>query len=110
MDSVIIELVSNASFNCYPKNSLSSLTIFLRDQIHLKAEWEVANSDISYSSLHQNVTEGNRNERLREKKIEPMHIEPGLYPGNNDILVAMNDKNRKRIDAQKMNMKDFLYQ
>ena len=39
MDSFTIELVSNASFNCYPNNSLSS-------------------SEISYPSLYQNVTEG----------------------------------------------------
>ena len=58
MDSFTIELVSNASFNCYPNNSLSSSTNFLAEQIHLKGEWEVANSEISYPSLYQNVTEG----------------------------------------------------
>ena len=30
-----------------------------------------------------------------------MHIEPGLYPSINDIVVAMNDKVQKRIGAQK---------
>ena len=30
-----------------------------------------------------------------------MHIEPGLYPSIVDIVVAMNDKVRKRIGAQK---------
>ena len=29
-----------------------------------------------------------------------MYIEPGLYPSIVDIIVAMNDKVRKRIDAQ----------
>ena len=42
MDSFTIELVSNASFNCYPNNSLSSFTNFPPEQIHLKGEWEVA--------------------------------------------------------------------
>ena len=36
MDSFTIELVSNASFNCYPNNSLSSFTNFLPEQINLK--------------------------------------------------------------------------
>ena len=30
-----------------------------------------------------------------------MHIEPGLYSSTVDIVVAMNDKVRKRIDASK---------
>ena len=30
-----------------------------------------------------------------------MHVEPGLYPSIVDIVVAMNDKVRKRIGAQK---------
>ena len=51
MDSFTIELVSNASFNCYPNNSLSSFTKFLPEQIQLKEKWEVAISEISYPSL-----------------------------------------------------------
>ena len=58
MDFFTIELVSNASFDCYPNNSLSSFTNFLPEQIHLKGEREVAISEISYPSLYQNVTEG----------------------------------------------------
>ena len=42
MDSFFIELVSNASFDCYPNISLSSFTNFLPEQTHLKKEWEVA--------------------------------------------------------------------
>ena len=107
MDSFTIELVSNASFNCYPNNSLSSFTNFLPEQIHLKGEWEVAISEISYPCLYQNVTEGNftfvdgRESPEEKRKIQPMHVEPGLYPSKVDIVVAMNDKVRKRIGAQK---------
>ena len=84
MDSFTIELVSNASFNCYPSNSLSSFTNFLRDQIHLKGEWEVAISEITYPSLYQNVTEGKitfvdgRESSEEKRKIVTMHIEPGM--------------------------------
>ena len=42
MNSFTIELVSIASFNCYPNNSLSFFTNFLPEQMHLKREWEVA--------------------------------------------------------------------
>ena len=58
MDSFTIGLVSNASFYCYRNNSLGSFTSFLPEQIHLKGEWKVAISEISYLSLYQNVTEG----------------------------------------------------
>ena len=106
MDSFTIELVSNASFNCFPNNSLISFTIFLPKQIHLKGEWEVAISEISYPSLYQNVTEGKftfidcREISEEKRKIVPMNIEPGLYPSIVDIVVAMNNKFRERLGAQ----------
>ena len=84
MDSFTIELVSNASFNCYPNNSLSSYTNSLPEQIHLKGEGEVAISEISYLSLYQNVTEGKftfvdcREISEENRMIAPMNIEPGL--------------------------------
>ena len=96
----------NASFNCYPNNSLSSFTNFLPDQIHLKGEWEVAISEISYPSLYQSVTEGkftfvDGRESFEEKrKIVPMNIEPELYPSFVDLVVAMNNKIRERLGAQ----------
>ena len=107
MDYFTFELVSNASFNCCPNNSLSFFTSFLPEQIHLKGEWEVAISEITYPSLYQNVTEGKFTfvdgpESPEEKrKIQPMHVEPGLYPSIVDLVVAMNDKVRKCIGAQK---------
>ena len=107
MDSFTIELVSNASFNCYPNNSLSSFSNFLPEQIHLKGELEYAISEISYPSLYQNVTEGkftfiDGQESPEEKrKVHSMHIEPGLYPSIVDIVVAMNEQIRKRGGAQK---------
>ena len=113
MDSFTIELVLNASFNCYPNNSLNSFTSFLPEQIHLKGEWEVAISEISYPSLYQNVTEGKftfidgRESPEEKRKIQPMQVEPGLYPSIVDIVVAMNDEVRKRIGAQKHEYNGF---
>ena len=113
MDSFTSELVSNASFNCYPNNSLSSFENFLPEQIHLKGEWEVAISEITYPSLYQNVTEGkfifvDGRESIEEKrKIQPMHVEPGLYPSIVDIVVAIIEKVRKCIGAQKYECKEI---
>ena len=106
MDSFTIELVSSASFNCYPNNSLSSFTNFLPEQIHLKGEWEVAISEISYPSLYHNVTEGKftfadgRESSEEKRKIVPMNIEPRLYPSIVDIVLAMNNKIRERLGIQ----------
>ncbi len=58
MDSFTIELVSNASSQLFPNNTLSSFTSFLPEQVNLDGQWEVAVSEISYASMYQNVTEG----------------------------------------------------
>ena len=58
MESFTIELVSNASFELLPNITLSSFTNFLPEQVNLEVQWEVAVSEISYSSMYQNVTEG----------------------------------------------------
>ena len=36
----------------------------------------------------------------KKRKIQPMHIEPGLYPSNVDLVLTMNVKVRERIVAQ----------
>ena len=57
--------------------------------------------------MYKNFTEGKfsfidgRESPEKKRKIQPIHIEPGLYPSIVDIVVAMNDKVRKRIGAQK---------
>ena len=48
MDSFTIELVSNASSQLFPNNTLSSFTNFLPEQVNLDGQWEVAISEISY--------------------------------------------------------------
>ena len=58
MNSFTVELVSNASFDCYPNNTLSSFTNFLPEQINLEGEWKVAITELSYPSLYQNITDG----------------------------------------------------
>ena len=57
MDSFTIELVSNASGELFPNNTLSSSTNFLPEKVNLEGQWEVAISGISYPSMYQNIAE-----------------------------------------------------
>ena len=58
MESFTIELVSNASAQLFPDNTLSYFTNFSPEQLNLEGQWEVAISEISYPSMYQNFTEG----------------------------------------------------
>ena len=92
LDSFTIELVSNASSQLFPNNTLSSFTIFLPEQVNLYGQWEVAVSEISYPSMCQNVTEGKfmfYDEKL-SKTTEAYYLEPRLYSSITDIVEAMN--------------------
>ena len=92
MESFTIELVSNASAQLFPDNTLSSFTNFLPEQLNLDGQWEVAISEISYPSMYQNVTEGKY--MFFDKKVstssEFYYLEPGPYPSNTDIVEAMD--------------------
>ena len=92
MDSFTIELVSNASGELFPNNTLSSFTIFLPEQVNLEGQWEVAISEIFYQSMYQKITEGKFkffDEKLSKSK-STYNIEPGLYTSITDIVEAMN--------------------
>ena len=58
MESLTTELISNASAQLFPENTLSSFTNFLPEQLNLENQWQVAISEISHPSMYQNVTEG----------------------------------------------------
>ena len=92
MDSFTIELVSNASGELFPDNTLSSFTNFLSEQLTLEGQWEVAMSEISYPSMYQNIAEGKFkffDEKL-SKFTTTYNLEPGLYTSITDIVEAMN--------------------
>ena len=92
MESLTIELVSNASGELFPDNTLSSFTNFLPEQLNLEGQWEVAISEISYPSMYQNITEGKFNffdEKL-SKSTSTYNLEPGLYTSMTDIVEVMN--------------------
>ncbi len=102
MDSITIELVSNASSQPFPNNTLSSFTNFLPEQVNFDGQWEVAISEISYPSMYQDVRKGKLvfyDEKL-SKTTEAHYLEPGLYSYITDIVEAMNtliqERNKQR--------------
>ena len=92
MESFTIELVSIASGELFPDNTLSSLTNFLPEQVNLEGQWETAISEKSYPSMYKNMTERYFkffDEKL-SKSTSTYNLEPGLYTSNTDIVEAMN--------------------
>ena len=102
MSSFNVELVSNASSDCYPNNTLSSFTNFLTEQTNLDGEWEIAITELSYPSLYQNITEGKffyLDEATPDTKPSDYYtLDPGLYPSISDIV---NEKQRKSQEREK---------
>ena len=92
MESFTIELVSNASGELFPDNTLSSFTNFLPEQLNFEGQWEVAISEISYPSMYQNITEGKFKffDKKLSKSTSTYNLEPGLYTSVTDIVKAMN--------------------
>ena len=91
MNSFTIELVSNASGELSPNNTLSSFTNILPEQVNLEGQWEVAISEISYPSMYQNITEGKFKffDEKFSKSTSTYNLEPGLYTSFTDIVEAM---------------------
>ena len=100
MDSLTIELVSNASGEFFPDKKLSSFTNFLPEQVNFEGQWEVAISEKAYPSLYQNITEGYFkffDEKL-SKSTSTYSLEPGLYTSITDIVEAMDTLIQKRTN------------
>ena len=93
MENFIIELVSNASTGIYPKNTISSFTNFLPEQINLHGDWEVALLEVAYPNLFHNISDGRFRYKANasDRDLSIMEIPPGLYHSLDDILAAMRD-------------------
>ena len=85
-------MVSNASGELFPDNTLSALTNLLPEQVNLEGQWEVAISEISYPSMYQNITEGYFKffDEKFSKSTSTYNLEPGLYTSITDIVEVMN--------------------
>ena len=85
-------MVSNASGELFPNNTLNSFTNFLPEQVKLVAQWEIAISETSYPSMYQNKTEGKFkffDEKLSQS-TSTYNLEHGLFISITDIVEAMN--------------------
>ena len=92
MDSFTIELVSEASGELFPDNTLGSFTNFLPEQVNLEVQWEVAISELSYPSMYQKIPEGYFMffDKKFVKSTSTYNLEPGLYTSITDIVAALN--------------------
>ena len=110
MDSFTIELVSIASGELFPNNTLSSFTNFLPEQVNLEGQWEVAISEISYPSMYQNITQGKFKffDQKLSKTTSIYNLKPGLYTSITDIVEAMNMLIQERLPQRNLhNSKGF---
>ena len=92
MESFTIVLVSNASGQLFPNNTLRSFTDFSPEQLNLEGQWEAAISEISYPSMYQNITEGKFKffDEKYSKSMPIYNLEPGLNTSITDFVEAMN--------------------
>ena len=92
MYSFTVELVSNASGEFFPKNTLGSFTNILPEQVNLEGQWEVAILEISYPLMYQNITQVNFKffHETLSNSTSTYNLEPGLYTSITDIVEAMN--------------------
>ena len=91
-------MVSDASGELFPDNTLSIFTKSSPEQVNLEGQWEANISEISYPSMYKNITEGkfkSLDEKL-SKSTSTYSIEPGLYTSITDIVEAMNTLIQKR--------------
>ena len=106
-----VELVSNASFDCYPKITLSSFTNFLPEQINLDGEFEVAITELSNLSSYQKITECKffyLDEATPDiKPLDYYTLDPGLYPSISEVVNEMNNITQ-RISLSLPNEKPLL--
>lgn len=93
-------LPSNASLDLYADNALSSYTVQLSETIRLNAEYEVGLQSIIWPKTYYNVPdEISRIEYIGPDKIpDSVRIQPGNYDSVKDLIDAINEKMRKRLN------------
>ena len=88
-ESFTVDLVSNASFDCYPTKFLSFHTNFFSQKINLEREWEVT----KFFYLDEATTD--------TQSSDYYTLEPSLYPLISDILIELNEKVQEREKYEK---------
>ena len=92
MESFKIRVVSKASAQLFPDNTLSTFPNFLPQQFNLDGQYDVKFSQKTYPSLYQIVTMGKF--MFYDKKLPNSfgfyYLEPDFYPPITDNVEAMN--------------------
>lgn len=106
MESHIVELVSSASMDVYPNNTMASFTNFLPEQFNLDGSWEVSLMEISYPALYHNVTDGRFRfkEDTDDTELEVMEIPTGLYTSVQEIFREMKNVVKAKYPGKEMGM------
>ena len=92
MENRIIELVSSASCDVYPDNTLSTFTNLLPEQIHFEGQWEVALLEISYPTNYHNITDGRYT--IEDTKADVRlfgRISAGIYHSVTEIIERIHE-------------------
>ena len=106
MDLFTIELVSGATSQLFPNNTLSSITNFLPEQVTLVGQWQVAIPEILTHQCTKTLERGNLCFMMTDnpKSTEDYYLEFGLYSSINDIVEALNT-----LIQQRINHKDTIF-
>ena len=95
MNSFYLELVSNASSQVYPQNTLASFTSFLPDKIELDGSWEVALVKVSYPSICYNVEGGLMTFHYDEKFKHVFNIPAAAFNSMDEFVKSLTDIPKK---------------
>ena len=78
--------------NCFQTIHSVRLQTFLPEQVNLEGQWEGAISEISYTSMYQNITEWNFKffDEKPSNSTSTYNLELGLYTSITDIVETMN--------------------
>ena len=111
MTTRIVELVSNASNDIYPDNTLAAFSNFLSESIELSGQWEVALAEISYPALYNNINDGKftfvYKRVVSGNKLwdhETFNLPPGMYNSVDKIIQTIDEASRKVRPKNNMTM------
>ena len=98
-------MVSNASSQVYPQNTMASFTNFLPDKIELDGSWEVALVEVSYPGICYNIERGLTTSHYDEKLKNVFAIPPAVFNSMDEFANRLTDtlkkaRHPKNLDLQ----------
>ena len=98
-------MVSNASSQAYPQNTIASFTNFLPDKNELDGSWEVALVEVSYAGIYYNIEGGLMTFHYDEKFKHVFAIQPAVFNSMDEFAISLTDilkkaRHPKNLDPQ----------